>query len=139
MAYHSLFHYCGGTSGSFILFQWKDTPSIPPPESLSGEGHQIPDSPGSLSFPIPSRSAYSSIRLSVRCLLTSGDDSLQTHDVGVIELSQNSCLAEEGAPLFLRAAGAKGLYGHGKLAFAGQLQAAAAHLAEVSCGTQACT
>lgn len=38
---------------SFILFQWKDTPSIPPPESLSGEGLQIPNSPGSLSFPFP--------------------------------------------------------------------------------------
>lgn len=37
---------------SFILFQRKDTPSILPPESLSGEGHQIPNSPGSLSFPI---------------------------------------------------------------------------------------
>lgn len=64
--------------------------------------------------------------------LTGGDDALQPDDVGVVKLSQDAGLAEEGAPLFVRAAGAERLYGHGQLPLAGQLEAAAANLAKVT-------
>lgn len=64
--------------------------------------------------------------------LTGGDDTLQPDDVGVVKLSQDAGLAEEGAPLFVRAAGAKRLYGHWQLPLAGQLEAAATHLAEIT-------
>lgn len=64
--------------------------------------------------------------------LTGGDDALQPDDVGVVKLSQDAGLAEEGAPLFVRAAGAYRLYGHRQLPLAGQLEAAATHLAEIT-------
>lgn len=38
-------------------------------------------------------------------LLTSGDDALQPDDVGVVELPQDAGFAEEGAALFVGAAG----------------------------------
>lgn len=64
--------------------------------------------------------------------LTGGDDALQADDVGVVKLSQDAGLAEEGATLFVRAAGAYRLYGHWQLPLAGQLEAAATHLAEIT-------
>lgn len=36
--------------------------------------------------------------------LTGGDDALEPDDVGVVKLSQDARLAEERAPLFVRAA-----------------------------------
>lgn len=38
-------------------------------------------------------------------LLTGGDDALQSDDIGVVKLPQDASLAEEGATLFVRAAG----------------------------------
>lgn len=64
--------------------------------------------------------------------LTGGDDALQPDDVGVVKLSQDAGLAEEGAPLFVGAAGAQRLDGHRQLPLAGQLEAAAANLAEIT-------
>lgn len=65
--------------------------------------------------------------------LTSGDDPLEADDVGVVELAQDSRLAQEGAPLFLRAAAPQRLDGHRELSLTGQLQAAAAHLTVITC------
>lgn len=66
--------------------------------------------------------------------LTGGDDALQPDDVGVVKLSQDAGLAEEGAPLLVRAAGAQRLDGHRQLPLAGQLEAAAANLAKITWG-----
>lgn len=52
----------------------------------------------------------------------------------MVELAQDSRLAQERAPLFLRAAAPQCLDGHRELTFTGQLQAAAAHLTKITYG-----
>lgn len=66
-------------------------------------------------------------------VLTFGDDSLQTDDVGVIELAHDAGLTQEIAPLLLRVSGFQGLDGHADLPLPGRLQAPATHLAELTC------
>lgn len=83
----------------------------------------------------PSPSLLSSLPISPP-LLTGGDDALQADDVGVVKLSQDAGLAEEGTPLFVGAAGPQGLDGHGELSLTGQLQAAATHLPKVTYGEE---
>jgi len=63
-----------------------------------------------------------------------GDHALQVDDVGMVELAHDAGLAEEVPPLLVGVAGLQGFYGHEHLPFAGQLQVAAAHLPELSCG-----
>lgn len=90
-----------------------------------------------LSFALHLRFIPFLIPISCPCVrLTGGDDALQPDDVGVVKLSQDAGLAEEGAPLLVGAAGAERLDGHRQLPLAGQLEAAAANLAEVAWGWQ---
>lgn len=84
-----------------------------------------------LKFQIKSASLTHSRSLSV---LTSGDDPLEADDVGMVELTQDSRLRKERAPLFLWATAPQRLDGHRQLALTGQLQAATAHLTKITYG-----
>lgn len=67
---------------------------------------------------------------------TSGDDSLQSDDVGVVELTHGARLGQEAALLLGRTASPQCLDGHRQLPLAGQLQAAPADLSKLSCMAQ---
>lgn len=65
-------------------------------------------------------------------MVTSRHDALQVDDVGVVELAHNAGLAQEVPPLLLRVAHFERLDGDRHVPLAGQLEASAAHLAELS-------
>lgn len=66
--------------------------------------------------------------------LTSGNDALQSDNVGVVELAHNAGLAEEVSSLFLWISCLQTFDGHVDLSLAGKLQTAAANLTKLTWG-----
>lgn len=80
----------------------------------------------SLFFPIVYVNMY------IELQLTSGHNSFQSDNVGVVKLAHDACLTEEIPSLLLCVACFQTLDGHMDLPFTGQTQTAAAHLAELT-------
>lgn len=65
-------------------------------------------------------------------MLTSGDDSLQSNDVGMVELAHDAGFTEKVTSLLLRVSGFKTLDGHLDLPFTGQPQTPTTNLSELT-------
>lgn len=62
--------------------------------------------------------------------LTSGDDSLQSDDVGVVKLAHDAGLAQKVPPLLVCVSRFEGFYSHADLTLSRHFETAAAHLPE---------